>query len=61
MAILQEIRKCTESVKKSSVEQTATMRAWSAVNKLPVDKFRQEIEDELSASTSKDENKNEGS
>ena len=37
--ILDEIRKCTNSIKKSSVEQTATMRAWSVKNKIDVDKY----------------------
>ena len=55
--LLKEIRKCTESVKKSSVEQTATMRAWSAQNNLDVDKFRQEVESELKANAGTDEQK----
>ena len=60
MEILAQIKECTASVKKSSVEQTATMRAWSAVNNLQVDKFRKEVEDELAPSTSKTEDQAEG-
>ena len=49
---MEKIRKCTESVQKSSVEQTATMRAWREMNKLQVEKFRKQVEKELE-STSK--------
>ena len=45
--ILKEIRKATKSVNKSSVEQTATLRAWSEVNKLDVGKYRKQVEEEL--------------
>ena len=53
---MDHIRKCSESIKKSTVEQTATMRAWSEQNSLNVAKFRKQVEDELDATNKKKEN-----
>ena len=46
-AILNDIRDATKSIKKSSVEQTACLRAWSDKNELDVDKYRKQVEKEL--------------
>ena len=53
--ILAEIRKCTKSVCKSSVEEAATMRAWSAKNDLDMDKYRQQVQQELDETNDKKE------
>ena len=46
---MQEIRECAKMVRSSSVEQTATLRAWSAVNNLNISKYRQQVENEMKA------------
>ena len=46
-SILEEIRKCTKSIRKSSVEHTATMMAWSDKNQLNVDKYREKVNKDL--------------
>ena len=46
--ILKQIHECTKVVKKSSVEQAATMCAWSVQNNLNVSKFREQVEKEIS-------------
>ena len=58
--LFDEIRRCTQSVKKSSVEQTATMRAWSEKNQLNVEKFRDQVEKELEKTSKGDRNENQG-
>ena len=45
--ILAQIKKATESVSKNSVEQTAYFRALGKVNKLDLDKYRSQVENEL--------------
>ena len=42
-----EIKKCTKSFGKCTVKQTATLRAWSEKNDLPVDKYCKQVELEL--------------
>ena len=59
--ILDQIHKCTTSIKKSTVEQTATMRAWSAKNKLNVDKYRAQVENELNEEADKGDDGKKGS
>ena len=44
---MKAIQKCTKSFGKCSVEQTATLRAWSDKNNLPVDKYRKQVMREL--------------
>ena len=48
-AILGEIKKATQSMSKNSVEQTAYFRALGAQNNLNMDKFHQQVQDELKA------------
>ena len=45
--VMKAIKKCTKSFGKCSVEQTVTLRAWSAKNNLPVEKYREEVMKEL--------------
>ena len=45
--ILDEIRKCTKSIRKSTVEHTATMMAWSDKYKLNVAKYRDQVNKDL--------------
>ena len=40
---MKAIQKCTKSIGKCSVEQTATLMAWSEKNELPVDKYRKKV------------------
>ena len=42
-----KISKCTKALGKCSVEQTATLRAWSDKKGLSVDKHRVQVEKEL--------------
>ena len=44
---MKRITKCTKSFGKCTVEQTATLRAWSDKNNLPVDKYRDQVQMEL--------------
>ena len=41
--VMKAIKKCTKSLGKCSVEQTATLMAWSEKNNLPVDKYRNKV------------------
>ena len=41
------INKSAKAFGKCSLEQTATLRAWSEKNNLPVDKHRKQLEMEL--------------
>ena len=41
------LKKCTKSLGKCSVEQTATLRAWSDKNKLDVARYRKQVQQEL--------------
>ena len=52
---MRAIKKCTKKFGKCSVEQTATLRAWSAKNKLNVDKYREEVVKELNEEDDNDE------
>ena len=45
--MMRAITKCTKSFGKCTVEQTATLRAWSNKNQLPVDKYRPQVISEL--------------
>ena len=45
--ILDEIKKATQSVSKNSVEQAAYFRAMAIKNNLNLDKYRQQVEQEL--------------
>ena len=45
--MLEHIDKSAKSFGKCSVEQTATLRAWSEKNGLDVDKYREQVEKEL--------------
>ena len=45
--VMKQIQKCTKSFGKCSVEQTATLMAWSAKNGLDVDKYRSQVIKEL--------------
>ena len=45
--VLKELQKCTKSLGKCSVEQTATLMAWSDKNGLDVDKYRDRVIKEL--------------
>ena len=46
---MEDIRKCTESVQKSNIEQTAYFRAWGEKNNLDLEKYRKQVQDELKA------------
>ena len=52
---MDDIRKCTQTIRKSSVEQTALFRAWGAKNNLTMEKFHEQVKKEL-----EDESQNEG-
>ena len=54
---MDEIRKTANLVKKGSIEQTATLRAWSEKNNLNIDKFRQQVEQEIEAENGENEDK----
>ena len=54
---MNDIRKCTQSLNKNSVEQTAYFRAWGKKNNLDMDKFRQEVQNELDGEAKKKEKK----
>ena len=45
--VLKQIEKSSKSFGKCSVEQTATLRAWSEKNGLPVDRHRDQVMKEL--------------
>ena len=45
--VMKQITKCTKSFGKCTLEQTATLRAWSEKNHLPVDKHRIQVQKEL--------------
>ena len=45
--IMKAIKKCTKSMGKCSVEQTATLMAWSDKNGLDVVKYRNQVIQEL--------------
>ena len=45
--VIKHIKKCTKSLGKCSVEQTATLRAWSFKNDLDVDPYRTQVVQEL--------------
>ena len=45
--VMKAIKKCTKSLGKCSVEQTATLMAWSEKNELPVDKYRTKVMKQL--------------
>ena len=47
--VMKAITKCTKSLGKCSVEQTATLMAWSEKNNLPVDKYRNQVLKQLEA------------
>ena len=47
---MKAIKKCTKSLGKCSVEQTATLMAWSDKNGLSVDKYRSQVIQELEES-----------
>ena len=51
--VLEGIKKCTETLNKSGIEQTALFRAWGAKNNLNLEKFRQEVKNELAAEAKK--------
>ena len=51
--MLDDIRKCSQSVSKNTVEQTAYFRAWGAKNNLDMEKYRAQIERELEAEAKK--------
>ena len=44
---MHEICQCAKLVKKSSVEHTATLRAWSVKNDLNIAKYREQVEKEI--------------
>ena len=45
--VRKEIKKCTKTLGKCGVEQTATLMAWSEKNGLDVDKYRIQVLKEL--------------
>ena len=46
-ALMKRINKCVKSFGKCTVEQTATLMAWSDKNNLPVDKYRERVQKQL--------------
>ena len=48
--LMKKLEKYSKSMGKCGVEQTATLRAWSAKNNLPVDDYRTQVEKELEES-----------
>ena len=44
---MKAIKKCTKTIGKASVEQTATLMAWSDKNDLHVDKYRKKVLEDL--------------
>ena len=45
--VMRAIKKCTKTLGKCGVEQTATLMAWSDKNGLNVDKYRSRVIQEL--------------
>ena len=45
--LMKDIKTCAKSFGKCTVEQTATLRAWSEKNDLPVEKHRVQVMKEL--------------
>ena len=45
--VMKAIKKCTKSMGKCSVEQTATLMAWSEKNGLDVEKYHKRVIDQL--------------
>ena len=52
--LMKKISKCAKSFGKCTVEQTATLMAWSEKNGLPVDKFRNVVQKQLEESSEED-------
>ena len=50
-SVLKYIKKCTKSLGKCSVEQTATLMAWSEKNELQVDKYWKRVQKQLDDDT----------
>ena len=48
-ALMKKISKCAKSFGKCTVEQTATLMAWSEKNNLPIDKYRTKVQNQLDA------------
>ena len=46
-AVMKAIQKCTKTLGKCGIEQTATLMAWSEKNGLQVDKYREKVVQEL--------------
>ena len=44
---MKAIQKCTKTLGKCGIEQTATLMAWSEKNGLDVDKFRTKVMQQL--------------
>ena len=44
---MKAIKKCTKTLGKCGVEQTATLMAWSEKNNLDVDKYRNKVLEDL--------------
>ena len=51
--MLEDIRKCPQTLNKSGVEQAALFRAWGEKNNLNMEKYRQEVKKELTAESQK--------
>ena len=45
--LMKDITKCVKSFGKCTVEQTATLMAWSEKNELPIDKYRKKVQRDL--------------
>ena len=45
--LMKAIKKCTKTLGKCGVEQTATLMAWSEKNNLDVDKYRNKVLEDL--------------
>ena len=54
---MDDIRKCTNTLNKSNVEQTAYFRAWGAKNNLEMDKYREQVQKEIELERQKDDKK----
>ena len=53
--VMKHIKKCTKSLGKCGIEQTATLMAWSEKNGLQVDKYRDKVRKQLADSEEDDD------
>ena len=52
---MDDIRKCTKTLNKSNVEQTAYFRVWGAKNNIEMDKYHEQVQKEIKLERQKED------